>query len=356
MTAKRAISPMLATIGDAVPTGKGWTFEPKYDGMRVIAQISPSRIRLITRNGRDKSAQFPEVVAALKELANRVRRALVVDGEIVALRRNKPAPFQALQGRFHLKDAELIAKRSTEDPAAIVVFDVLNDGEESLIRRPWSERRMRLERAIQSPRTGALRISETSTSGARMIAKARAAGWEGVIAKRMDASYMPGARTDAWLKLKLQYREEFVVGGYTEPRRSRQHIGAILLGYYERTGALQYVGHTGGGFNTESLRDMHRRLARLERRTSPFSDRLRPNEPVHWVTPKVVVEVKFTEWTADGKLRQPIFLGVRDDKDPKTVHKERASLQHWAQEIGRGRGRGTAGNSRSAGDDSRRGR
>ena len=175
-----------------------------------------------------------------------------------------------------------------------------------------------------------------------MIAKARAAGWEGVIAKRVDAPYRPGARSDAWLKLKLQYREEFVVGGYTEPRRTRQHIGAILLGYFDNEGSFRYVGHTGGGFNAESLRDMRQRLHRLERRGSPFADTPRPNEPVHWVSPKVVVEVKFAEWTADGKLRQPIFLGVRDDKDPKTVHKERTSLQQWAQEIGAEDDTGTA--------------
>jgi bifunctional non-homologous end joining protein LigD len=329
----RSIEPMLATIGDTVPTGRGWTFEPKYDGMRVIAHVSPRRIRLTTRNGRDKSAQFPEVVRALKELAARAERALVLDGEVVAVKGDKPAPFQALQGRFHLKDATVIAERARAAPAAIVVFDILRDARENLMRQPWSTRRARLEQVVPDDSVAGLRISDTTTSGSRMIAKARAAGWEGVIAKRVDAPYLAGSRSDAWLKLKLQYREEFVVGGYTEPRRTRQYIGAILLGYFDRAGHLRYVGHTGGGFNTESLRDMSQRLRRLERRTSPFIDTLRPNEPVHWVSPKVVVEVKFGEWTADGKLRQPIFLGVRDDKDPKAVHKERTSLQQWAQEI-----------------------
>lgn len=346
--ATRSIEPMLATIGDVVPTGRGWVFEPKYDGMRVIAHATPRRVRLMTRNGRDKSRQFPEVVPALKELSARVGRPIVLDGEVVALKNSKPAPFQALQGRFHLKDAKIISQRASDAPAAIVVFDILRDGRENLTRQPWFVRRSRLESIVPDERIAGLRISDTSTSGARMIAKARAAGWEGVIAKRVDAPYRLGARSDAWLKLKLQYRAEFVVGGYTEPRRTRQHIGAVLLGYFDRAGRLRYVGHTGGGFNTESLRDIRQRLQRLERRTSPFADTPRPNEPVHWVNPKVVVEVKFAEWTADGKLRQPIFLGVRDDKDPKTVHKERTSLQQWAQEIG------SEGDPRSTRRDSRR--
>jgi bifunctional non-homologous end joining protein LigD len=344
---KRNLQPMLATIGGVVPKGRDWTFEPKYDGMRVLAHVSKRGIALVTRNGRDKSAQFPEVVAGLKALAARARRPLVLDGEVVALRRNKPAPFQALQGRFHLKAPDIIAERAAEDPAAIVLFDFLQDDRESLVREPWSIRRARLEKLVDSPRSGPVRLSETTSNGARMIERARVAGWEGVIAKRTGALYQPGARSRDWLKLKLLYREEFVVGGFTEPRRSRQHIGALLLGYFDKSGSLQYVGHMGGGFNNESLHDMRRRLARLERRTPAFAVPPRPNEPVHWVAPKVVVEVKFAEWTADGKLRQPIFLGVRDDKDAKTVHKERSSLQQWAQEID------VTAHSRSTGDNSR---
>ena len=345
MTPPRTIEPMMASIGDAVPAGPGWTFEPKYDGMRVIAHIAKRGVRLVTRNGRDKAAQFPEVVEALNALATRLARPLVLDGEIVALSRARPAPFQALQGRFHLKAPDMIARKASEAPAAIVVFDLLVDGRTTLLNEPWTTRRARLEAVLGSPKGGSLRISDTTRNGIRMVDKARAGGWEGVIAKRIDARYVPGARSRAWLKLKLQYREEFVVGGFTEPRRSRQHIGALLLGYFDVAGELQYVGHTGGGFNGESLRDMRRRLGPLERRRSPFANPPRPNEPVHWVAPKVVVEVKFAEWTADGKLRQPIFLGVRDDKDAKAVHKERTSLQ-WAQEIE------PASNSRSARGDS----
>ena len=167
-----------------------------------------------------------------------------------------------------------------------------------------------------------------------MLGRARRGGWEGVIAKRSDSRYVPGARSRDWLKLKLQHRAEFVVGGYTDPRRSREHFGALLLGYFDARGRLRYAGNMGGGFNRESLGDMSRPARRdSTREASPFAERGQTSEPAHWVAPKLVVEVKFAEWTADGKLRQPIFLGVRDDKAREDVHRERESVQQWAQEI-----------------------
>jgi bifunctional non-homologous end joining protein LigD len=172
-------------------------------------------------------------------------------------------------------------------------------------------------------------LSNTDSRGATMLARARRAGWEGIIAKRTSAPYRPGARSEDWLKLKLQFRAEFVVGGFTEPRRSRPFLGALLLGAFDEAGALVYVGHTGGGFDREGLRSMRARLDRLVRRSAPFAEPPRTNEPAHWVAPKLVVEVKFAEWTADGKLRQPIFLGVRDDKPAREVTMEGVSLQRW---------------------------
>jgi bifunctional non-homologous end joining protein LigD len=150
-----------------------------------------------------------------------------------------------------------------------------------------------------------------------------------VIAKRIDSTYEPGHRSHNWLKLKIEFRQEFVVGGYTEPRNSREHIGAILLGYFDG-GRFIYVGHTGGGFSRQSLQEMYRRLKPLERKISPFVETPKTNEKAHWVEPKVVVEVKFSEWTADRRLRQPIFLGVRDDKDAQEVGIEKTSVQKKA--------------------------
>lgn len=317
---------MYASIGTEVPSQGDWSFEPKYDGMRAVAFVSAAGVRLMTRNGIDKSAQFPEISRALLALGRRRRRPLVLDGEVVALERGRAGHFQSLQGRFHLKSAQDIAEAARDIPAAMFVFDILADGGDVLMGQSQAVRRARLERVI-GERDGILRVSESSPNGSRMIARARAGGWEGVIAKRAESAYVPGARSRDWLKLKLQYRAEFVVGGYTEPRRTRPYLGAILLGYFDANGSLKYVGHTGGGFNRKTLREMHERLAALEQSRCPFTEVPRTNERAHWVRPTVVVEVKFAEWTSDARLRQPIFLGVRDDKNARDVHLERESIQ-----------------------------
>ena len=330
--------PMYATLGHELPRGAGWTFEPKYDGMRVLAEVSTRRVRLVTRNGKDKGIQFPELILALRELARRSGRTLLLDGEVVARprRRRGAAPaaseFQQLQARMHLKDPDEIVRLAVEAPTSFVAFDLLRDGRAVLIARPWRERRDRLEALFEKAPDaggGALALSDTSPRGATMLARARRAGWEGIIAKRTDARYRPGARSDAWLKLKLLFRAEFVVGGYTEPRNSRQHIGALLLGAYDKRGDFVYVGHTGGGFTRVGLAEMHARLATHERRTSPFVVAPRTNERAHWVAPRVVVDVKFAEWTKERLLRQPIFLGVREDKPARDVSIEGVSLQRW---------------------------
>jgi bifunctional non-homologous end joining protein LigD len=332
---------MMATLGHALPTGGDWTFEPKYDGMRVIAEASARGARIITRNGKDKSTQFPEIILALRELAQRAGRTLVLDGEVVARTRRRrrsassgteASEFQQLQGRMHLKDHDEILRLALEAPTSLVLFDILRDGRSALGRAPWTERRARLEALFEEagdPDDATLAVSVSSPRGASMLTKARRAGWEGIIAKRTDARYQPGARSDDWLKLKLLFRAEFVVGGFTEPRKARPYFGALLLGAYDAAGKLVYVGHTGGGFTHEGLAEMHGRLERLERPTSPFVTPPRTNEKAHWVTPKVVVEVKFAEWTSDRLLRQPIFLGVRDDKPAKDVTIEGVSLQRW---------------------------
>ena len=320
------LEPMYASVGSEIP-GEGWTFEPKYDGIRVLAYATPSDVKLITRNGNDKATQFPEIVAALKKLATRTKRLLVLDGEIVALVDGEPARFQELQGRMHVKESHLIARRSSAAPAALILFDILMDGDDVLIKEPWSERRARLVKRVGKRVSTQLRLTESNEGdGEKMLAKARRQGWEGIIAKRIDSRYEPGNRSRGWLKLKIEFRQEFVVGGYTEPRNSREHIGALLLGYFDGDRFI-YVGHTGGGFTRKGLEEMYKRIKPLERKTSPFEEAPKTNEKAHWVKPEIVVEIKFNEWTADRRLRQPIFLGVRDDKDPKEVGREPASVQ-----------------------------
>lgn len=321
-----SLEPMYASIGTEIP-GDGWTFEPKYDGIRVLAFTTAADVKLITRNGKDKAAQFPEVVTALKKLAAQTKRAFLVDGEIVALIDGKPARFQKLQGRMAVKDPRMIERLSTSTPAGIALFDILVDGDDPLITKPWTDRRARLVKLVGKRTSPHLWVTESNQGdGKKMLELARRQGWEGIMAKRMDSRYEPGKRPHSWLKLKIEFREEFVVGGYTDPRNAREHIGSLLLGYFDKNRFI-YAGHSGGGFTREGLSDMHKRLKPLERKTSPFEETPKTNEKAHWVKPEVVVEVKFSEWTADRRLRQPIFVGLRDDKDAKDVEIEATSVQ-----------------------------
>lgn len=317
------MAPMLATVADELPNGEEWTFEPKYDGIRILAFVADGSVSLLSRNGNAKTAQFPEIAAALAGMSRARGKPFVLDGELVAMDGDAPARFQQLQNRMHVTDRAAIAARRGDTPVAYVVFDVLLDGEEALIHEAQHVRRAHLLQLLHPPVPPVLRVSDSLSGDATtLLENARARGWEGVIAKRKDAPYEPGRRSRAWLKLKIEQRQEFVVGGYTEPRNSRQHFGAILLGYYNDAGQLVYAGHTGGGFSRVTLTDMYRRLKTLERKTSPFVTQPRTNERAHWVRPRVVVEVKFNEWTAEGKLRQPIFVGIRDDKNPSEVTRE----------------------------------
>jgi bifunctional non-homologous end joining protein LigD len=329
----KALEPMYASVGSEVP-GEGWTFEPKYDGIRVLGYVTSSDVKLVTRNGKDKAAQFPEIVAALKKVATRSRKSLVLDGEIVALVDGEPARFQELQGRMHVKDSDIIERQSASTPAALILFDILVDGDDVLVREPWSARRARLVKRLGKRVSKQVRVTESvEDDGNKMLEDARKHGWEGIIAKRVDATYEPGIRSRNWLKLKIEFRQEFVIGGYTEPRNSREHIGALLLGYFDQDRFI-YVGHTGGGFSRKGLEQMYSRLKPLERKICPFTETPKTNEKAHWADPKVVVEVKFNEWTADRRLRQPIFLGVRDDKDAREVVMEPTSVQRKSKHGG----------------------
>jgi bifunctional non-homologous end joining protein LigD len=316
--------------------GEDWVYEPKYDGIRVLAFADRGRVALVSRNGIDKAKQFPEVVQAVNALRARVRRALVLDGEIVAMNDGGPARFQRLQSRMHVTDARAIEKHSKSTPAAMIAFDLLLMGKESLVHEPWRERRRRLEALFEhTARARALCLGDVSDDGETMLRDARRHGWEGVMAKRADAPYAVGKRTRDWRKLKIERRQEFVVGGWTEPRKSREHIGAILVGYYDADGSLVYAGHTGTGFTRQSLAEISRRLAALERARSPFAVAPRTNEPAHWTRPSVVVEIKFNEWTSNSHLRQPVFVGLREDKSAREVVREPESLAPPRKRSGR---------------------
>jgi len=314
---------MLATVSDTPGLQqKGLVYEPKYDGIRALALLAPAgktvKARLWSRNGNEKTTQFPEVVRMLESAMAGLKQPLVLDGEIVALdERGRPAGFQRLQGRMHLRGEKDVHRAEKVQPAVFIAFDILQEGKDDLTRLPLSERRKRLEKFSQT-----IRISEQAAGDARAIyARAKKEGWEGLIAKEAASLYEPGRRSPAWRKIKLLHEEEFVVGGWTEPRQTRTHFGALLLGIHE-DGKLVYVGHTGTGFDQKELERVSALLKKRETKQSPFSAPIKSNEPPHWVKPDLVAQIKFTEWTDDRKLRHPVYLGLRDDKAASDVRRE----------------------------------
>ena len=315
---------MLATLSEPPLTGKNLLFEPKYDGIRALVHVAPGKprpdIRLWSRLGNEKTSQFPAVVRALEPLARALRAPLLIDGEIVALdARGRPAGFQQLQGRIHVKGERDIDMLDRQQPTAFLAFDLLRAGAEDIRGLPLTARREALEKYLDRHLSDTLRISEQAAGDGRPLDKrAHREGWEGLIVKDASSVYQSGRRSPAWRKYKLQNQEEFVVGGWTEPRNTRSRFGALLLGQYQGA-RLVYVGHTGTGFDQKELDRVWKLLKPLEIRQSPFSEPFKTNEPPHWARPELVAQVRFTEWTADRKLRHPVYLGLRDDKRASEV-------------------------------------
>src|SRR5262249_42451468 len=288
----------------------------------------------------EKTRQCREIAGALQKWARTRREPLVLDGEIVALDENgDPTGFQNLQGRIHLGGREEFSRtasagnaapraanraKTLPDPlrVALIAFDVLRDGKTDYRGRPLTERRTALEKLFKKTGTPMLRISrQVRGQGQALHHQALQRGWEGLIAKPADSLYKPGKRTPAWRKIKLARQQEFVIGGWTEPRHARSYFGALLLGVYEGND-LVYVGHTGTGFNEKELARVMNLLKPLETNQCPFRSLPKTNERPHWVRPELVAQVRFTEWTADAKLRHPVYLGLRDDKTPTEVPRE----------------------------------
>jgi bifunctional non-homologous end joining protein LigD len=316
---------MLATSsGPPSLAASGFVYEPKYDGIRAIASVAPGHpvpeVRLFSRAGNEKTAQFPALVKALARYALRLRAPVLLDGEIVALDENgRPASFQRLQGRLHRRD---IAP-ADDTPTAYFVFDLLRDGPHDLRGLPLTARRAALERVFVNPGSPMLRLTpQEAEDGRDLHARARREGWEGLIAKRSQSRYVSGRRSSDWVKLKIHREQEFVVGGWTAPRGSRAHFGALIVGVHE-DGQLIYAGHVGSGFDAAELDRLMAKLRELETSKTPF-DVPPPatNDVAHWVRPLLVAQVRFTEWTDDARLRHPTYRGLRDDVDPASVRRE----------------------------------
>jgi bifunctional non-homologous end joining protein LigD len=319
------VEPMLARLVSEPPSGD-WVYEIKFDGYRTLALKGGPDVQLLSRNRLDLTRRFPEVAEALAELPV---GSAVLDGEIVALESGGLSSFQLLQA------SEASAKRP---PIHFYAFDLPFLEGEDLRSLPLLDRKKRLE-AMLPKDNGLIRFSATlgSDSG-KLLAKARKLGLEGLIGKRPGSSYESGRRSGAWIKLKLHQEQEMVIGGYTTPNRTRQHFGALLVGYYD-DGQLRYAGKVGTGFADATLAALHSTLKEIGQSRCPFADlpetkrssrygiALTPAEMkrCHWVEPKLVGQVRFSSWTRDGKLRHPVFLGLRADKNARDVVRERAA-------------------------------
>ncbi len=308
------IPPMLATLTERRFSDPGWIFERKLDGERCLAFRIGSSVRMLSRNQEGINASYPEVVEALvKQAAD----DFVVDGEIVAFE-GRQTSFARLQRRMHVRDPE--KARRTGVAVSMYLFDLLHVDGHDCTRLKLIERKALLRRLLRFDDPLRFTIHRRG-AGEAFWREACGKGWEGVIAKRADAPYVP-RRSPDWFKFKCVNEQEFVVGGFTDPQGSRKGIGALLVGHYER-GELQYAGKVGTGFSEHALRELRSTLSDLEREDPPFAPDTLPRKGVHWVEPKLVCQIGFTEWTRAGQLRHPRYLGLRRDKRPTEVVRER---------------------------------
>lgn len=306
------LEPCLATLTDQRFSSDDWVFERKLDGVRVLAGRDTDEPMLWSRNHKRVNAAYPEVVEAFVGQPDR----FLVDGEIVAFDGNRTS-FARLQSRIHLTDPR--AALRTGVTVYFYVFDMLAVGGVDLTQLPLRSRKRLLHELFDF--IDPLRYStHRNGDGREFFEQACARGWEGLIAKRADGPYRSG-RTRDWLKFTCVADQEFVIGGFTEPKGARTGFGALLIGYYEGK-RLRYAGKVGTGYNERTLRDLRVRLDGIAREDSPFGERI-PERAAHWVEPELVAQIGFTEWTPDGKLRHPRFTGLRKDKPARSVVRER---------------------------------
>jgi len=308
--------PMLATLADKPFSDPGWIFERKLDGVRCLAFRDGGPVRLLSRNRRALNHTYPELVEALDQ--QRTTR-FVVEGEIVAFR-DGITSFERLQGRMGLSDP--VRARASGIPVFYYLFDVLWLDGYDLTGLELLDRKRVLRAAFSFGRP--IRYAEHRLrEGERLYREVCARGLEGVIAKRASSPYVHRRSRD-WLKFKCVAEQELVIGGWTDPEGGRTDFGALLVGYYQ-DGALVYAGKVGTGYDEATLRDLGARLRRLARSSSPFKRGRPPERGTQWVQPKLVAQFGFTEWTRDGKLRHPRYLGLRNDKPAREVVREMGS-------------------------------
>lgn len=319
----RFIDPMKPKLVEHAPTTGDWVYELKFDGIRALAIKNGRAVQLISRNQKKLNERFPEIARVAADFQ---ADECVIDGEVVAMDEKGRSSFQLLQR------AELDGK---DAPLAFYVFDLLQLNGHSLIDVPLSARKDALMRII--PGSGdIIRFSGTlGTNPKTLLPEIQRRSLEGLIGKQRDSVYEPGRRSGTWIKLKCVSEQEFVIGGFTPPAGARKYFGALLVGYYEND-RLRFAGKVGTGFDTKLLSSLYKRMRAEESSTCPFTDLpskqngewvqgITPSmmRKMHWVNPKLVGQIKFAEWTRDLKLRQPVFVGLREDKDPREVLREK---------------------------------
>lgn len=325
------VIPMKA-LGVSSPPAGVWRCEIKFDGYRALALLNNGSVELWSRNEKNISADYPEIVKALAAVKC---RSAVLDGEIVALDEAGRSRFQLLQAR------EISAARP---PIAYCIFDLLARDDEDYMARPIEERRAALEKLLKRPMRPLQLSPVFVVEPASLMPQIQEQGLEGIIAKRPASLYEPDRRSGAWLKWKVLNEQEFVIGGFTEPRNSRSYFGAILVGYYQR-GQLLYAGKVGTGFDFTLLQKLHGMFSKILRDDCPFSNLPMARKPrfgqgmtrsemkkVTWLDPKLVAQIRFGEWTNDGLLRQPVFLGLRKDKAAKDVRREAVNTTSYKRQ------------------------
>jgi len=317
------IEPMKARLAETPPKFGDWIYEIKFDGFRALAFKHGDDVQLLSRNNKDFNEKFPEIADAVAKL--KIKDA-ILDGEIVALGQDGVSSFQLLQAY------ELGQERP---PIFYYVFDLLQADKTDIRNDPLLARRLRLEKILQGAPDIVRFSGSLGTDAGELLVRAGKLGLEGLIGKRTDSVYEAGQRSGAWIKLKLHREQEFVIGGYTNPAGSRLHFGAILVGFYDG-GKLKFCGKVGTGFDSRLLDSLHAQFEEIARADCPFVNLPEPRgsryspgvtasemKKCHWVEPKLVCQVKYSEWTRDDKLRQPVFLGLREDKEASEVVREK---------------------------------
>ena len=307
------ISPMMAKLTHNIFSDKNWIYERKLDGIRCIVVRKGEDVKLYSRNHKNLNNTYPELVEAFRK--QKVKN-LICDGEIVTFD-GRVTSFSKLQGRMQIKDPEEAV--NTGIKVFFYTLDLMYLDRYDLTNVPLKERKSILKKAIDF-KDPVRFTAHRNENGQQYYKEACEKGWEGLIAKKADSAYVH-SRSGNWLKFKCINQQEFVIGGYTEPQGQREGFGALLVGYYEDS-ILKYAGKVGTGYNDQLLKDLSDKMNRIERKSNPFDSDDINSRGVHWVEPNLIGEIGFTEWTNDGKLRHPRFLGLRHDKKPKEVVKE----------------------------------